>query len=268
MKAPLYTRRKSLVTGQAQPTMDEIRVGGAAFQLDDPSYEPYSSTFDTIPTELGIPEFWLTAIQNHQNLSTLVEEHDEEALVFLIDITLEYTKASSNLQSSAASYLAVAAAPAGTYGGDKSSRGSGASSSSPSSAVNVNPGFKLLFHFCQNPFFHDSVLVKEYIYKPNPAPYSGGGFVFSHAIGTNIRWKSEERDLTKITDTKSDSTGYKGSFFNFFSAPLPLSESQVEQGGEVDSEELEELLEEIDADLQAGENFKDDVGEAVEFRTV
>jgi len=258
MKAPLYSRRKSLVTGRAKPTMEEIRVGGEAFKLADPSYEPYSSKFKAIPRELGVPEFWLTAIQNHQNLSPLVEENDEEALMYLIDIALEYT--SDDVQSSAATYSAVTAAPAGRYrdGGNRSSRGSGASSSSPSSGVNTKPGFKLLFYFCQNPFFYNDVLEKEYIYKSNDAPYSGGGFVFSHANGTIIQWKSSERNLTQIGDAKS--------FFNFFSPPPSLSESQIDQGGQMDSEEFEELFEAMDSDLQAGEDFKEDiVARALEY---
>jgi nucleosome assembly protein 1-like 1 len=253
LKAPLYSRRKSLVTGRAKPTMDEIRVGGEVFKLADPSYEPYSSKFKAIPRELGVPEFWLTAIQNHQNLSPLVEENDEEALMFLIDIALEYT--SEDVQRSGATYSAVAAGPAGKYsdGRNRSSRGSGASSSSPSSSgVDVKPGFKLLFHFCENPFFYNEVLEKEYIYKTNDAPYSGGGFVFSHANGTIIQWKSSERNLTEIGDAKS--------FFNFFSPPPSLSESQIDQSGQVDhSEELEELFDAMDSDLQAGEDFKDDI---------
>jgi len=252
--------------------MDEIRVGGEAFKLVDPSYEPYTTKFNTIPKELGVPEFWLTVIQNHQNLSSLVEEHDEEALMYLIDITLEYTTSEdvpkSAKSGAAVTYSAVASGPAGKYrdGGNGYSRGSGAPSSSPSSSgSNVKPDFKLLFHFCQNPFFYNNVLEKVYIYKVNTAPYSGEGFVFSHADGTIIQWKSGDQNLTKIRDTNSND--HKPSFFNFFSPPPSLSESQIEQGvgggGKVESEEFEELLDAMDSDLQAGEAFKDDVSEAV-----
>jgi nucleosome assembly protein 1-like 1 len=216
---------------------------------------------------LGIPEFWLTVIQNHQNLSPLVEEHDEEALMFLIDIALEYPKASSEDVAELGDHIL--------------SRGRCSCRDIPwrrqifawlwrilfiasSSGVNAKPGFKLLFHFCQNPFFYDE-RAREGIHLQ--AEYCAVLWwwvrIRAMRIGTNIQWKSEGQEPDEDNRHQIRLNDHQPSFFNFFSPPPPLSESQAEQGGEVDSEEFEELLEEIDSDLQAGENFKDDVSETV-----
>lgn len=39
---------------------------------------------------IGIPNFWLTVLRNHEGLSSTITEKDEAALAFLIDIRLEY----------------------------------------------------------------------------------------------------------------------------------------------------------------------------------
>jgi nucleosome assembly protein 1-like 1 len=225
----------------------ETRIGCEVFKQQDPDYEP-SAPLEGMSK--GVPEFWMTAIQNHEGLSGLIEDHDEDALKYLTDIKLEYTGVpfrSPPRRSSTSSYNSQVVAP-----------------SKANQPSNVKPGFKLLFYFSRNPFFYNSLLEKEYIYKLNPTPYSGGGFVFDHAVGSIIEWKS---DLTKIIDTDDNGDGgqnqkegprYKDSFFKFFSPPPPLSE-QMLQAHALSDEELVVLVEELEQDLQAGEEIKDDV---------
>jgi nucleosome assembly protein 1-like 1 len=164
LKDPLSDRRKSLVTGKAQPTSNEVYTGGMAFTVLDPDYTPSPPIEDLLPFVNGVPDFWLTAIQNHEHLSGMINDEDEEALKSLIDIKVIYTGVPRK---------------ATTCDG-------------------VKPNYKLSFHFLPNPFFHDSVLTKEYFYKSGSQPHS---FVFYRAVGTNIRWKSQETDLTHSGDS-------------------------------------------------------------------
>jgi nucleosome assembly protein 1-like 1 len=187
-----------------------------AFTELDPDYQPSPPIEDLLPFVNGVPDFWLTAIQNHQNLSEMVKEQDEEALQSLVDIKLMYTgvprKATRNTDLST-----------------------------------VKPGFKLSFHFLPNRFFHDSVLTKEYLYKPGSQPHA---FLFHHAVGTNIRWKSPETDLTHPGGC------YSASFFDFFTAPPPIEDSELY---ELPDDVYEDMINALEVDLQAGEDFKDDV---------
>jgi len=249
LQKPLYERRSALAAGSAQPTAAEVNLGREVFKQEDPEYEP-SPSLESLWTRLhGVPEFWLTAMQNHEDLSGLIEDHDEEALMYLADIRLEYTGVSTGSSRPTYSQAAVK------------------SYSSPSrgeSQSKVKPGFKLFFHFRPNPFFHNAMLEKEYFYKPNPTPYSGGGFVFDYATGASIAWKSASMNLTEIKDDDDDQSRNpnkgprcKASFFKFFRPPAPLPElSSTEK---VDMEELEDLVEELEEDLEAGENIKDDI---------
>lgn len=172
-----------------------------AFSVLDSDYKPSPPLEDMLPYINGVPEFWLTAIQNHESLSNIKDE-DEEALKFLVDIKVIYTGVPRN-----------------------------------ATCDTTTPNYKLCFHFLPNPFFHDSVLTKEYIYKSGPQPHS---FIFYRAVGTNIRWKSELSD----------------GFFDFFSAPPPIEEDELY---ELPEDVYEEMLNALEDDLHAGEAFRDDV---------
>lgn len=61
------------------------------------------------------------------------------------------------------------------------------------------PGFRLVFEFGENEFFDNKVISKTYIYQEETS-YTGD-FVYDHAEGDKILWKSE-KDLTMKIETK------------------------------------------------------------------
>ncbi|SGZ54868.1 CIC11C00000004190 [Sungouiella intermedia] len=128
------------------------------------------------------------------------------------------------------------------------------------------PGFELIFEFNQNEFFSNQVLTKTYHYQAELG-YSGD-FVYDHADGCEINWKSKENNVTinierrkqRNKNTKQTRTIEKltptESFFNFFDPPkAPQADEEDEEEEEEDEDaDLEERLE---LDYQLGEEIKD-----------
>jgi nucleosome assembly protein 1-like 1 len=61
------------------------------------------------------------------------------------------------------------------------------------------PGFRLIFEFSENEFFTDKIITKTYFYQ-NESGY-GGDFIYDHAEGHEIDWKSG-KDLTVRVESK------------------------------------------------------------------
>jgi len=93
-------------------------------------------------------------------------------------------------------------------------------------------GFKLHFHFKENPFFTNQELTKDYTYRegPNPqSPLTYDGPEIAATKGCSIDWK-EGKDLTKLTmkvekiTTTDDHCAPEvvpaDSFFDFFDPPV------------------------------------------------
>src|ERR1700722_12532845 len=84
---PHYERRRAIISGEVQPTAEEIEAGEQQSIKDDEDYAP-------LPKDSGppaaIPEFWLTALRNHVPLSEIITDRDAAALKHLTDIRLEY----------------------------------------------------------------------------------------------------------------------------------------------------------------------------------
>lgn len=147
------------------------------------------------------------------------------------------------------------------------------------------PGFKLSFHFAENPFFTNKELTKTYHLADDDNLF--GELVFDHAEGCDIKWQSGKNLTVKIVKKQQKSRPQRGgkgkggggagrvttveepcdSFFLFFSPPAPPS------GEEADDDEgaLDDMLE---ADFETGVIFKDKLiphaalwftGEALEF---
>ncbi|KAL7010280.1 histone chaperone [Cystobasidiomycetes sp. EMM_F5] len=132
------------------------------------------------------------------------------------------------------------------------------------------PGFKLLFEFGEGrkEFFEDKILTKTYYYQEEVG--SLGDFVYDHAEGTEIKWKTG-KDLTVRVETKKQrnkiADGYAradtnqtrtvkkvvptDSFFTFFKPPTPPAEDEDESAVEDD------LDEKLEFDYQIGEDIKD-----------
>lgn len=128
------------------------------------------------------------------------------------------------------------------------------------------PGFELIFEFNQNEFFSNQVLTKTYHYQAELG-YSGD-FVYDHANGSEINWKSKEQNVTinierrkqRNKNTKQTRTIEKltptESFFNFFDPPKAPQPDEDEDEEEEDEEDAD-LEARLELDYQLGEEIKD-----------
>ncbi|CZR58923.1 probable nucleosome assembly protein [Phialocephala subalpina] len=138
------------------------------------------------------------------------------------------------------------------------------------------PGFKLLFEFAENEFFTNKTITKTYFYQ-NESGY-GGDFIYDHAEGDKIDWKTG-KDLTVRVESKKQrnkntkqtrvvkKTVPTESFFNFFSPPKAPTD-------EDDDDAASDIEERLELDYQLGEDIKEKLipraidwftGEALQF---
>lgn len=219
---PLYERRKDIINGAEEPTAEEIEVGESLEEKDEDEEEEEEGQNDEDDDTKGIPNFWLTALENLSTVSETITERDSEVLEHLKDIRMEYLE---------------------------------------------TPGFELIFEFNENPFFSNQVLTKTYHYQAELG-YSGD-FVYDHADGCEINWKSKENNVTinierrkqRNKNTKQTRTIEKltptESFFNFFDPPKPPQADEDEEDAEEDEEQEADLEARLELDYQLGEEIKD-----------
>ncbi len=62
------------------------------------------------------------------------------------------------------------------------------------------PGFRLIFEFADNDFFTNKTISKAYFYKEETG--YGGDFIYDHATGDKIEWKSGKDLTVKIEQKK------------------------------------------------------------------
>ncbi|TFK24606.1 nucleosome assembly protein I [Coprinopsis marcescibilis] len=225
---PLYERRKAIINGTATATKEEIEAGESVSKDDNDEYTDLPK--DVSPSPSGIPDFWLTALQNHLDIGELITERDAVALKHLVDVQLQYLDDSNTPEE-----------------------------------FKGKPGFKLLFFFSPNEFFENDVIEKTYVYSEKVG--YGGDFTYDRAIGTEIKWK-EDKDLTKEFEIKKqrNKTTQRtrlvrkakpvDSFFNFFYPPQAIAPEALDNG-EIDVDELDELDAKLGMDYQIGEDLKD-----------
>lgn len=221
---PLYERRKAIVNGEQEPTAEEIEVGeeleAEERDEDEEEDEEEDEANEDEEDVKGVPNFWLTSLENLSTVSEAVTDRDSEVLTYLKDIRMEYLS---------------------------------------------TPGFELIFEFGENPFLSNQVLTKTYHYQAELG-YSGD-FVYDHADGCEINWKSKEHNVTinierrkqRNKNTKQTRTIEKltptESFFNFFDPPKAPSDADAEDDEE--DEEDADLEERLELDYQLGEEIKD-----------
>ncbi|KAI9818567.1 MAG: hypothetical protein M1827_000626 [Pycnora praestabilis] len=137
------------------------------------------------------------------------------------------------------------------------------------------PGFRLIFEFADNEFFTNKIISKTYFYQEESG--YGGDFIYDHAEGDKIDWKSG-KDLTVRTESKKQrnkntkqtrvvkKTVPTESFFNFFSPPKAPTEE--------DDDAASDIEERLELDYQLGEDIKEKLipraidwftGEALQF---
>jgi nucleosome assembly protein 1-like 1 len=154
------------------------------------------------------------------------------------------------------------------------------------------PGFRLIFEFAENEYFSNKTLSKTYYYQEENG--YGGDFIYDHAEGDKIDWKSG-KDLTVKVESKKQRNKSKSwpsvlginddwpavdtkqtrivkktiptpSFFDFFNPAKPPSD---------DDDEIDEEIEaKLELDYQLGEDIKEKLipraidwftGEALQF---
>ncbi|OQO03642.1 hypothetical protein B0A48_10307 [Cryoendolithus antarcticus] len=137
------------------------------------------------------------------------------------------------------------------------------------------PGFRLIFEFAANDFFTNKTISKTYYYQEENG--YGGDFIYDHAEGDKIDWKSG-KDLTVRVESKKQrnkntkqtrivkKTLPTPSFFDFFNPATPPSDD--------DDEIDEEIEQKLELDYQLGEDIKEKLipraidwftGEALQF---
>ena len=167
----------------------------------------------------GIPEFWLRCMKQNANMRENITARDEHVLKYLTDIRCATL------------------------------------------AEDEGIGFRLEFEFRKNEFFANTVLTKTYFMQDSDF------HDVERAQGTDIEWK-ENKNLTVKTIRKRQRKKNSNetrvvvksepceSFFNFFSPPVI---PQPGEGVPVDSEEIEQRRDELDADLDLGLGFFEDL---------
>jgi nucleosome assembly protein 1-like 1 len=169
--------------------------------------------------EEGIPGFWIQVMKQNASIRENITERDEILLKYLTDV------------------------------------------SSTTLAEDEGIGFRLEFYFKPNEFFSNAKLTKTYYMEDSD--YHD----IERAEGTPIDWK-EGRNLTVRTIKKRQrkknshetrivvKTEPCESFFNFFSPPVI---PQAGEGAPVDPDELDQREDELDADLDLGLGFHEDL---------
>nr|POE65171.1 nucleosome assembly protein 1 [Quercus suber] len=139
------------------------------------------------------------------------------------------------------------------------------------------PGFRLIFEFADNDFFSNKTITKTYFYQEENG--YGGDFIYDHAEGDKIEWKSGKDLTVKVESKKQRNKNTKQtrivkktiptpSFFDFFNPATPPTDDD-------DEEEIDEELEaKLELDYQLGEDIKEKLipraidwftGEALQF---
>lgn len=99
---PLFQKRTDIVTGKVEPTDEEAKEeSDDEEEGDEPKIKEIKEEGEEKKVKeekeeteeekniVGVPEFWLTALKHHEMLDSAINEKDEEALKYLIDITHE-----------------------------------------------------------------------------------------------------------------------------------------------------------------------------------
>ncbi|XP_065940292.1 nucleosome assembly protein 1-like 1 isoform X1 [Magallana gigas] len=222
---PLYEKRKTVITGNVEPTDEEcdwpsddekedeqLSVKNPAEDMKNKANVEEKEKEDKDKKEgedvKGIPHFWLTVFKNVDMLSEMVQEHDEPILQHLQDVQVKFSDTDSM-------------------------------------------GFTLEFYFETNDFFTNTVLTKHYSMRSEPDeedPFSFEGPEIVKCKGCEIDWKKGKNVTVKTIKKKQKHKGrgttrtvtktvQNDSFFNFFNPPQVPDDEE----GDMD-EDLEALL--------------------------
>ncbi|KAF2868383.1 hypothetical protein BDV95DRAFT_500645 [Massariosphaeria phaeospora] len=139
------------------------------------------------------------------------------------------------------------------------------------------PGFKLIFEFEENEFFTNKTITKTYFYQEENG--YGGDFIYDHAEGDKIEWKTGKDLTVRIESKKQRNKNTKQtrvvkktvpteSFFNFFDPPEPPAD---------EDDATSDIEERLELDYQLGEDIKEKLipraidwftGEALQYENI
>merc|ERR1719187_1121496 len=158
-----------------------------------------------------IPKFWLTAFINHPQISSIIEEDEEDALQYLTKLEVEEFE-------------------------------------------DIKSGYKIIFHFSENPYFSNSSLCKEFQLGSTGDPTSS-----STEIGCRKRHLETRTFFTWFCDNLDPSQDDVAEVVKDDLWPNPLQyflvpDIEVENGGE----EEEDLDDEEDENVVLEEGEEDD----------
>lgn len=92
---PLYEKRMKIVNGELEPTAEEIEEGEQLEkedqdEEDEQPEDEEEEEEEEDNDEVGIPGFWLTALENLTTVQETITDRDLEVLQSLIDVRMKY----------------------------------------------------------------------------------------------------------------------------------------------------------------------------------
>ncbi|KAL7423496.1 histone chaperone [Cryptotrichosporon argae] len=234
--APLYERRQAIIAGKAEPTEDEVTAGQQADSDDEDEDEDdedegarvteikEGEAGETETDVAGVPDFWLTALQNHPPIAESITDADEDALKHLVDVRLSY------LESGKPGFkLHFVFSPNDYFTNDELTK-------TYYYQEQVGYGGDFVYDKAEGSdikWKEDKDLTKKVEMKKQRNKSTGRTRVVRKVVATD-------------------------SFFNFFSPPVAPTPEELESG-ELDEDELEALDERLERDYQQGEDFKEKI---------
>jgi nucleosome assembly protein 1-like 1 len=88
--SPLFEKRRAIVSGEEEPSRDEIEAGSKIVEITDE--EEGKEETKVVPSGdvvKGVPDFWVTAMRNNPGLEDVITERDMPALKYLQDVQVK-----------------------------------------------------------------------------------------------------------------------------------------------------------------------------------
>ena len=172
----------------------------------------------------GIPDFWLTALRSHPELEQMINDKDAEVLSFVTDIACEDIIDEDN----------------------------------------EDAGFRVTFHFKQNPFFKNSTLTASFALTEEQ------GYVQVRGIeGCDVQWYPDKNvTVKKMKKKPKPGSRNKGpntkvepidSFFRWFTDAPEVPEHPAVGGDDDEDDELEALRDAVEQHMHVGELIKEEI---------
>lgn len=216
--APLHHHRYELIVGKVQPTPEEIKDGQS---LEGETEEDFADDSEEI---VGIPCFWLTALENLPLVSQNITERDCEVLNYLSNIILTYlTEGKPGFSL--------------TFVFDEENEFFTNKTLTKTYYYQSELGYS-------GDFIYDHASGEEINWTSNELN-----------VTILVEKRKQKNKSTKQTRTIEKITPIE-SFFNFFDPPHALA-SENEQEQDIDEDELADLESRLAVDYALGEEIKD-----------